>query len=70
MTIKLKPQADRGCDCGKPTGLFSKETIPDASRRPHTVAKDETGRARVQCATLLASVMDPGGPPTEYRRAR
>ncbi|KAK8127551.1 heterokaryon incompatibility protein-domain-containing protein [Apiospora sp. TS-2023a] len=50
MTIKLKPQADRGfhfifrgCNCGKSTGLLGKETIPDASQQPHTADRVPPG---------------------------
>lgn len=61
----------KGCNCGKKvkTAMFKKEVIPTANT-PKVVAKDETGRTLVQCATILGRVMDPD--PTrnvvEYRR--
>ncbi|KAK6840136.1 hypothetical protein PG987_006002 [Apiospora arundinis] len=80
MTIKLTRQAAdpvfhftfRGCNCGKSvsTGLFKREKIPDLSQAASArdVRKDETGRALVQCATLLGSVMDPGGDHVAFRK--
>ena len=59
----------KGCNCGKKvkTGTFSKEPIPTCGQ-PRNVVKDETGRVLVQCATILASIMDPTGDIIEYRR--
>ncbi|KAK1750125.1 heterokaryon incompatibility protein 6, OR allele [Echria macrotheca] len=79
MTLRLHAAADddkkgfrfrfRGCNCGKKvkSGLFRKEPIPTNTERVRVV-KDETGRTLVQCATLLGSLIDPGGSVVEYRR--
>jgi hypothetical protein len=50
----------KGCNCGKKvkTGVFSKKRIPSYDR-PRTVVGDETGRALVECATILGSLIDP-----------
>lgn len=60
----------KGCNCGKKlkTGLLHSELIPTHDQ-PRDVVKDETGRALVQCATILGAIMDPGqGNLIEYRR--
>ncbi|CZT53349.1 uncharacterized protein RSE6_14845 [Rhynchosporium secalis] len=59
----------RGCNAGKKvkTGMFSSETIP-VNDQPREVAADETGGILVQCATMLGSIMDPGGDVVQYRR--
>ncbi|CZT13120.1 uncharacterized protein RAG0_16705 [Rhynchosporium agropyri] len=59
----------RGCNPGKKvkTGMFSSETIP-VNDQPREVAADETGGILVQCATMLGSIMDPGGDVVQYRR--
>ncbi|KAG4410984.1 hypothetical protein IFR04_015881 [Cadophora malorum] len=59
----------RGCNAGKKvkTGTFSSEMIP-VNDHPRDVAPDETGRILVQCATMLGSIMDPGGDVVQYRR--
>ncbi|KEF51132.1 uncharacterized protein A1O9_12746 [Exophiala aquamarina CBS 119918] len=59
----------QGCNCGKKvkTGHFSSELIPTYDQ-PRDVVKDESGRVLVQVATILGSVMDPGGDIIEYRR--
>ncbi|ETS85745.1 hypothetical protein PFICI_03770 [Pestalotiopsis fici W106-1] len=60
----------RGCNAGKTvkTGKwFGKETIP-VNEQAVRVARDDTGRTLVQCATLLAMVMDPGCHVVQYRR--
>jgi Heterokaryon incompatibility protein (HET) len=59
----------KGCNCGKEikTGVFSSEPIP-TNDQPRNVVKDETGRMLVQCATILGSIMDPGGNIIDYRR--
>ncbi|KAF7514062.1 hypothetical protein GJ744_004387 [Endocarpon pusillum] len=75
MKIKLirgRPEFQfvfKGCNCGKDikTGVFKSEPIPTYDR-PRNVGKDETGTILVQCATILGSVMDPGGNVVEYRR--
>ncbi|KAI1868400.1 hypothetical protein JX265_007223 [Neoarthrinium moseri] len=58
----------RGCNAGKSvkTRLFSSEPIP-VNDQPREVARDETGRTLVQCATLLGSIIDPGSDLVEYR---
>ncbi|PQE30013.1 Ankyrin and het domain protein [Rutstroemia sp. NJR-2017a WRK4] len=50
----------KGCNCGKKvkTGFFSKKRIPSHDQ-PKIVVGDETGRALVQCATILGSLIDP-----------
>ncbi|KAI9172579.1 hypothetical protein HJFPF1_02085 [Paramyrothecium foliicola] len=52
----------RGCNCGKKlkTGLFKKSELIPTYDQPKTVARDETGRTLVQCATILGGIMDPG----------
>ncbi len=59
----------KGCNVGKKvrTGMFSSEPIPNYDQ-PRDVSGDETGRILVQCATVLGSVMDPGGNVVQYRR--
>ena len=59
----------KGCKCGNEvkTGAFSSEPIP-TNDQPRNVVKDETGRMLVQCATILGSIMDPGGNIIGYRR--
>ena len=59
----------KGCNCGKEvkTGMFKKEPIPN-NVQPRDIVKDETGRTLVYCATILGSLMDPGGNVVEYRR--
>ncbi|GAB1316513.1 Heterokaryon incompatibility domain-containing protein [Madurella fahalii] len=61
--------AFKGCNCGKKvrSGLFSREPI-HAYDQCVRVVKDQTGRTLVQCATILASIIDPGGDIVEYRR--
>ncbi|PQE27879.1 Ankyrin and het domain protein [Rutstroemia sp. NJR-2017a BBW] len=51
----------KGCNCGKKvkTGFFSKKRLPSYDQ-PKIVVGDETGRALVQCATILGSLIDPG----------
>ncbi|EUC47787.1 hypothetical protein COCMIDRAFT_3267 [Bipolaris oryzae ATCC 44560] len=77
MKIRLVPNTEttgcsfifRGCNCGKKLkkGLFSKELI-ETNDQPRDVVKDETGKILVQCATILASIMDPSSDIVEYRR--
>ncbi|KAI9055679.1 hypothetical protein LZ554_000622 [Drepanopeziza brunnea f. sp. 'monogermtubi'] len=59
----------KGCNAGKKvsTGLFQKELIP-VYDQVRDVSGDETGRILVQCATVLGSIMDPGGNVVQYRR--
>ncbi|OWP07446.1 hypothetical protein B2J93_4975 [Marssonina coronariae] len=59
----------RGCNGGKKvsTGTFSSESIP-VYDQVRNVSGDETGRILVQCATILGSIMDPGGNVVQYRR--
>jgi hypothetical protein len=59
----------RGCNCGKKvkTGTFSSERII-CKDQPTTIVGDETGRALVQCATILGSIIDPGSDVVEYRK--
>ncbi|TID18925.1 hypothetical protein E6O75_ATG06046 [Venturia nashicola] len=59
----------KGCNCGKniTTGFFSSDPIPIYDT-PITVAKDEIGRTLVQCATILGSIIDPGGNVVDFRR--
>lgn len=60
----------KGCNCNKKikTGMFSRERIP-AHNQPRDVVQDETGRALVQCATIMGAIMDPGcSNLVEYRR--
>lgn len=59
----------KGCNCGKKvkSGLFSKEPIHTYDQRVRVV-NDQTGRTLVQCATILACIIDPGGSIVEYRR--
>lgn len=75
LTVKLL-QSDkdfqfnfRGCNCGKKlkVGIFSKEPIP-LNDSPRNVSGDETGRTLVQCATILASLLNPDGNIVDYRR--
>ncbi|CBY01487.1 hypothetical protein IAQ61_003316 [Plenodomus lingam] len=79
MTISLKQKEStdtafnfrlRGCNYGKKVKtkrLFGSEPIPtnDQSRE---VLQDETGKILVQCATLLGSLIDPGGGIVSYRQ--
>lgn len=79
MTIRLKENESvnasfnfklRGCNCGKKVKtkrMFGKEPIP-INDQPREVLKDETGKILVQCATLLGSLIDPGGDMVRYRR--
>jgi len=75
MKIQLSPSNNgfqfifKGCNCGKTvkTGVFSSKKIPTYNE-PENVVKDETGRILVQCATILGSIMDPGGDVVAYRR--
>lgn len=59
----------RGCNAGKKvkTSFLRKEAIP-VNDGCISVVRDETGRTLVQCATLLGSIIDPGGNVVEYRR--
>jgi hypothetical protein len=59
----------KGCNCGKnlKTGIFSSEPIA-INDRCRNVAKDETGRVLVQCATILGSILDPGYDVISYRK--
>jgi hypothetical protein len=59
----------KGCNCGKKvkTGMFSRKRIP-TNDQCATVVKDETGRTLIECATWLASIIDPGGSVVDYRR--
>ncbi|KAH8803356.1 heterokaryon incompatibility protein-domain-containing protein [Xylogone sp. PMI_703] len=59
----------KGCNCGKnlKTGTFSSEQIP-TNDQPRNVVRDETGRILVQCATILGSILDPGGDHIKFRR--
>ncbi|PQE10568.1 Heterokaryon incompatibility 6 OR allele protein [Rutstroemia sp. NJR-2017a BVV2] len=59
----------KGCNCGRKvkTGVFSSKPILSYDQ-PITVVGDETGRALVQCATILGSIIDPGHKVVEYRR--
>ena len=58
-----------GCNCGKKvkSGMFSKEPIP-TNDQCVKVARDETGRTLVHCATILGSILDPGGDMVEFKR--
>ncbi|KAF2845301.1 hypothetical protein T440DRAFT_483472 [Plenodomus tracheiphilus IPT5] len=77
MNIRLKQEDAhtvfnfqlRGCNCGKKvrTKMFGKEPIP-IHDQPREVLRDETGKILVQCATLLGSLIDPGGDIIDYRR--
>ncbi|EMD87034.1 hypothetical protein COCC4DRAFT_73096 [Bipolaris maydis ATCC 48331] len=77
MKIRLVPNTEtagfsfvfKGCNCGKKMkkGMFSKELIPTYDQ-PRNVVKDETGKVLVQCATILASLMDPSSNFVEYRQ--
>ncbi|KXX72837.1 Heterokaryon incompatibility protein 6, OR allele [Madurella mycetomatis] len=78
MTLTPHPKSDggkgfrfifKGCNCGKKvrSGLFSREPIHTYDQRVRVV-KDQTGRTLVQCATILACIIDPGGDIVEYRR--
>lgn len=59
----------KGCNCGKKVkaGLIKKELIPTYDQ-PRNVTKDETGKVLVQCATILGSILDPGGNVVDYKR--
>ncbi|RAR13782.1 hypothetical protein DDE83_002819 [Stemphylium lycopersici] len=59
----------KGCNAGKKlkTGLISSEVIR-INDQPRNVARDETGKVLVQCASILGSIIDPGGNVVEYRQ--
>jgi hypothetical protein len=59
----------KGCTRGKTvkTGMLSNEKITWQDQ-PRAVAKDDTGRTLVQCATLLGAILDPGCNMIEYRQ--
>jgi hypothetical protein len=61
----------RGCNAGKKIAAgnwgFKKEDIP-INDQPVRVGRDDTGRILIQCATLLAMVMDPGCHVVGYRQ--
>ncbi|KAI8931100.1 hypothetical protein NX059_012110 [Plenodomus lindquistii] len=62
----------KGCNCGKQVKtkmfkMFGSEAIPTHDQTQE-VLRDETGKTLVQCATLLGSLIDPGGDMIEYRR--
>ncbi|KAH7384007.1 heterokaryon incompatibility protein-domain-containing protein [Pyrenochaeta sp. MPI-SDFR-AT-0127] len=59
----------KGCNCGQKvkTGIFSSEQIPTYDQ-PKIIVKDETGKILVQCATILGSILDPGGNVVHYKR--
>ncbi|KAK0745833.1 heterokaryon incompatibility protein-domain-containing protein [Schizothecium vesticola] len=77
MKIRLTQQSDdygyrfvfRGCNCGKKlkTGTFRSELIPTRDRAT-SVAKDETARKLVECATWLSCLFNPNGNIIAYRR--
>lgn len=77
LTIRLNQNTEnngfhfkfRGCNCGKKvkTGMFSSELI-ETREHPEEVLRDETGKTLVRCATILASLIDPGGDVVVYRR--
>jgi len=56
----------KGCNCGKKKSMWSKEVIP-TNDQPRNVVKDETGKALVQCATILGSLIDPYRDLVSYR---
>ena len=75
MKIRLIPERQgfqfilKGCNCGKKikSGFISKKPIP-TNDQPQKVVRDETGRILVKCATILGSIIDPGGDIVQYRR--
>ncbi|KAK4224174.1 heterokaryon incompatibility protein-domain-containing protein [Podospora fimiseda] len=59
----------RGCNAGKElrTGRFmSTQPIP-VNEQVYSVVGDQTGRALVECATMLGFLLDPGKDTVEYR---
>lgn len=76
MEVRLRHEPDRGCrfefrgcNVGKTikTGFWGREPIPGHGPC-RTVVTDATGRTMVQCATILAFLMDPGQDAVRYRR--
>jgi hypothetical protein len=59
----------KGCNCGKKvkTGLFQSQPLL-LFGEPRNVVRDETGRVLVQCATILACLLDPGSNSVAFRK--
>lgn len=61
----------KGCNCGKKmsTGMFKKPKPILTSDQPLNVHSNQIGRTLVQCATILATIMDPGCNIIRYRKS-
>lgn len=60
----------KGCNCGATVtkGFFRKRTIViPTNDKPQIIHSNQTGKALVECATILGTIMDPGCNLVEYR---